>query len=138
MSRRVSVDPGVAQGLLAVTGYIYAAFAILVGLGTIVGGATRWRAAAYRTALQVPGAPESWGAALLIAGVLLLVGTIFATRSLIVTGALSCALWCLFFGVSIAIETWSNPAVGFTGPLVWMTFGALYTVRFVSMWRRFA
>lgn len=84
---------------------------------------------AYATALQVPGAPESWGWVLLLAGVAVIVGTFVGKfrATAIVLGIIG--LWCLFFAGSFLLTVARGPrTVGSTGII---TYGWLAVTAFV-------
>lgn len=127
---RLPVDPSLAQEVVDQTARVYATFAILVGIATIGGGRNRWSAEAYETALEVPGAPATWGVVILLFGSLMMFGALTAHRATLMTGALGCGFWCMFFGVTFLFGTYTNPRVGPLGTIIWGTFAVLFLMRF--------
>lgn len=136
--RRLPVDPALAQEVVDQTARIYATFAIAVGVTTIIGGTRRWSAEAYDTAIQAPGAPASWGVIILAFGALMLWAAVYGKRRTLRVAALGCASWCMFFGVTFAIEYFTNPGVGLLGTIIWGTFAVLYLMRFQLHRRKYA
>lgn len=130
------VNPHIADGVIALTAYIYAAFDIAAGVLIVLGGRKSWAAPAYHTALQLPGAPASWGIALLAFGVVMFLGLILGHRPAIVIGSALSALWCWFFAITFGYTLFVTPAgVGNLGPLIWGFIGTLFIVRAVAFSR---
>ncbi|MBF6298203.1 hypothetical protein IU459_11695 [Nocardia amamiensis] len=124
--QRPDMNPFVAVTFTRFVAIVLLLFASVYGAITIIGGASRWSSPAYEVALQVPGAPESWGAALLGASVMGLVG--FATRVLpvIAVGFGACAAWSTAFAFSIGVVAARNPGVGWGGVATWVFLALLY------------
>lgn len=98
------LHPAVSQWILLSLTRLFATYAILQGAAIIVGGRDRWRGPSFATALEVPGAPESWGWALGVFGAVALYGTF---RSLMATTALAMFLvgvWSTFFAGSFVVS----------------------------------
>lgn len=130
------VNPSIADGVIGLTAYLYAAFDVLAGVFIILGGRKSWSAPAYHTALQVPGAPASWGSALLLFGVALLLGLMLGNRPTIVIASALSALWCWFFAITFGYTLAVTPeGVGNLGPLIWGFIGTLFIVRAVAFSR---
>lgn len=121
-----AINPDVALAFTRLTAIATLVFAAIYGLITIVGGAARWSSPAYEVALQVPGAPESWGAVLLGAAIMGLLG--FAVRALpvILVGFAGCMAWSACFAVAIAAVAWRNDSVGWGGVATWGFLAVLY------------
>jgi hypothetical protein len=135
--RRGRPPVGISTDVMLVTAHLYAALAIGLGVLTIVGGEDRWSAPGYKTALMFPGAPESWGVAILTFGVMLLAGMLLKWPALVAAASLLCGMWCIFFAVTFTIEAQANHQVGLIGAWTFSVVGVLYLVRFVMHWRRF-
>src|SRR5690349_4553488 len=54
------LDPHVAQWAVRFIARVGGLYAVVIGLGILFGGRTRFAAPAYQVALHVPGAPWSW------------------------------------------------------------------------------
>lgn len=120
------IHPGTARAFTRGVGLAMLLFAVVYGLVTIVGGDERWSSPAYASAMQVPGAPESWGAVLLGGGLLGLLG--FAVRALpvVLVGFSVCAVWSACFALSIGLAAWTNPGVGWGGVVTWFFLGLIF------------
>lgn len=95
------------------------AYAIVQGIGIIQGGAARWVGDAYAVARQVPGAPLTWGVAMILFGVLTLVGSASRRWWLKTIGLGGIVAWSIFFGFSALAAALHNGSVGTTGPPVY-------------------
>ncbi|MGW4718246.1 hypothetical protein [Nocardia sp. NPDC004260] len=124
--QRPDMNPNVALTFTRFVAIVLLLFAAVYGVITIVGGAGRWSSPAYEVALQVPGAPESWGAALLGCSVMGLLG--FATRILpvVAVGFGGCAAWSTAFAFSIGVVAARNDGVGWGGVATWGSIALLY------------
>lgn len=105
------LSPWIVQALARLT----ATFAVVQGASIVWGGPRRWSSAAFTTALAVPGAPASWGIALALFGLAVLVGTFRHYVLVVATGMSLIGAWCLFFGISFAKTARENPTAGTTG-----------------------
>lgn len=119
-------------------------FGIALGFVTIAGHAQRWSAPAYQVALEVPGAPESWGWALFVTSIVALFGyynshvTIGAVRFgfyCLTVGLFMMGIWCLFFGVAFLLQFIGNNTVSANGALINAVLSILYIQRAVMYWR---
>jgi hypothetical protein len=120
------MQPAVALAFTRLTSLAALSLAAAYGLITMLGGAARWSSPAYEVALQVPGAPESWGAVLLGSALMGAVG--FATRALpvVMIGFAGCAAWAGCFAFCIAIVAARNPGVGWGGVAIWAFLAFMY------------
>jgi hypothetical protein len=120
------MQPAVALAFARLTALALLVFGTAYGAITIVGGAARWSSPAYEVALQVPGAPESWGAVLLGSALMGAVG--FAARALpvIMIGFAGCAAWAGCFAFCIALVAARNPGVGWGGVAIWAFLAFMY------------
>lgn len=79
-------------------GWAVSWLAVLFGVAMIwshvESGQSRWSASAWHYALEVPGWPASWGAVILLAGVLMLFGQRHHSRPLFHTGCWIAFGWC--------------------------------------------
>ncbi|MFE2994988.1 hypothetical protein ACFXG4_08255 [Nocardia sp. NPDC059246] len=132
-----AINPAVAEAFTRLTALALLVFAVVYGVITIVGGESRWSAPAYEVALQVPGAPESWGAVLLGAAVMGSLG--FATRTLVLVmvGFAGCAAWSTCFALSIGVVAARNPGVGWGGVCTWVFLALLYSASTAAAGGRF-
>jgi hypothetical protein len=124
--------------MLLVTTWALSLWSVYYGTATIVGGKQRWAAAAYETALLVPGAPESWGITLLLGGVISIIGWLTHSRILLIIGSGIGFFWSIGFAISLMITLAGNPTVGFGGFGTYILLAVMFGMRtglFVS-WRR--
>lgn len=117
--QRPDINPDVAHTFTRLTAVAMLLFGAGYGLVTLVGGAARWAAPAYEVALQVPGAPESWGAVLLGSSVMGLLGFLVRVLPIILVGFAGCTAWAVCFAFSIGVVAWRNDAVGWGGVVTW-------------------
>jgi hypothetical protein len=105
-----------------------ATYAIFQGVVICLGGSERWRGAALAVAMQVPGAPATWGVALAIFGVLALGGT-FLVKMHLTSGSLwLIGAWCMFFALSQFLVVVKDAHAGTTGV---GTYGVLAVTAYV-------
>lgn len=124
--QRPDMNPFVALSFVRLVSIGALLFGAVYGLITIVGGAGRWSSPAYEVALQVPGAPESWGAALLGVSTLGLLGFAARILPLVAVGVGGCAVWSTAFAFSIGMVAARNPGVGWGGVATWSFVALLY------------
>lgn len=122
MSTELVLHPRLAQWTVQALGRLLATYAILVGTVITYTGDTRWTSPAYRVALLVPGAPETWGLTLTSAGLIALAGSLAGHRRVLRCGLYIQAVWCLFFALgflAVAVREVTVPySVAFTYLLV--------------------
>lgn len=122
------------------TTLVLIALSLLIGVVTVIGGSIRWSAQAYQSALQVPGAPESWGIALFIAAVMAGFGYISSGRdgalatTLFVVGMFLMGLWYLFFGIAFVIQAITTEVVSYNGTILNFALALMYVIRAVMYW----
>jgi hypothetical protein len=100
-------------------------YGVVQGIFVIAGGRKRWSGSSFETALLVPGAPASWGWALLVIG---LAGIICSLRGRIRGVALTLygvTVWFAFFTISLGKTALEVPEAATTGVV---TYGALAVI----------
>lgn len=112
--------------------------ATALGVLIVVGGRVRWSSPAYADALRVPGAPESWGIALLILGVAGICCSLSGWLRCVATCLFLNAAWYAFFTFSLFTVAQRTPTSGTTG--IGIYIGACVTsgVLAVVHWRSYA
>lgn len=121
---------------------------VTLGLATILGHEGRWAAPSFRTALAVPGAPESWGWTLLAMSIIAVFGYCNSDRYIgcgeseieigffaLVSGMFLMGLWYIFFGIAFLSEFIQNDGESLNGPLINGTLAILCIQRAVMYWR---
>jgi hypothetical protein len=93
---------------------IFAVYATYVGIAILLGGTVRFTGLSYQVALATPGAPWSWGAGILGAGLLLLVGSIAGWARVVALGGFVGSVWALLFASSFAIASVRFPGANTT------------------------
>jgi hypothetical protein len=124
----LGLSPHVSQWMVQAITRLVATYAIVQGLLIIIGGRHRWSAPSFSTAMTVPGAPASWGVALLVFGVLTLGGTFILTSlgtKLVAVGTSGTSAWCVFFAGSLAVAAWHNPQASTMGVLTYVLFAVM-------------
>jgi hypothetical protein len=110
----------VASTILArLTIWVVGVYAIVQGAGIIWGGRDRWSSPSYAVALHMPYAPTSWGVALILAGLLTLVGSLARRWRVKAAGLVAIAIWSWFFGRATFAAALQSPLAGTTGPIVY-------------------
>lgn len=121
MSTAEQLSPPVAQWLVQALTRLVSTFAIVQGAFIILDGAARWTAPAWKVAMRVPGAPETWGSALFILGVLGLLGTFVARHRLTSLAMWGIGTWSLFFAISLGAAAFNDPKVSTVGFFTYVT-----------------
>jgi hypothetical protein len=112
-----------AINVVTATTRLMATFAAFQGLFIILGHKERWGSPALKTALQFPGAPESWGAVLMVCGLMALAGSLTRRWWLIRAGMLGIAIWCFFFASTFVYTAITDHRAGTTGILTYVVIG---------------
>lgn len=118
---------------------VMASYAILQGILIIVGGPDRFAALGYSAAMQLPGAPESWGVAILLAGVTAFWGVKTRTYRLGGLGMLLAALWSLMFAIAFCISATRYPEANLTAIAAYGKDAILFTLMasaYRDMWHQ--
>jgi hypothetical protein len=110
---------------------------ILLGLSIVHGHRQRWSSPSFSTALTVPGAPESWGVAIIILSVIGLSCSMVGPKLFRVTavGLGGVAVWYFFFAYSLLDVALSNPAASTTGVVTYSGCGVACSLLGVIYWR---
>jgi hypothetical protein len=124
--QRPDINPAVAMMFTRFVAIVMLAFAAVYGMITIIGGKQRWASPAYEVALQVPGAPESWGAVLFGAAVMGLLGFVTRILPLVAVAFGGCVAWATAFAFSIGVVAARNEGVGWGGVATWGFIALLY------------
>lgn len=115
MEPQLKIDPGLAEWAVQAIGRLLATFAILQGVNILATGDKRWTGGSFEYALNLPGAPESWGLTLLLTGLVALLATLSGKRRAVVVGQVGIAAWCGFFASSHLLSAWDDPSAPNTG-----------------------
>lgn len=114
--------PDSSQWVVQALTRLVCTYAIVQGLFIINGGRQRWNGPAFETALNVPGAPESWGYSLVIVGAIGLYATLALKMQTVFWAMMGIALWFTFFTLSLLHTAVTNPEAATTGII---TYGTL-------------
>lgn len=127
MSRyQPDMAPAVAASFTRLSALALLTFAAAYGAITIAGGAERWSAPAYEVALQVPGAPESWGAVLFGAALVGLLGFLVRALPVIMVAFSICAGWSGCFAWCVGVVAARDEGVGWGGVATWVFLAIMY------------
>lgn len=129
LATELTLQPHVAQWTVQALARGASTVAIILGIIIIQGGAARWRDRIFEVALQFPGAPQSWGALIVVFGLVALVGSLCGRRKIVATGLYLCAVWTLALGSTLGAEAFQNPNVSRTDSILY--FGT--TVLFILL-----
>jgi hypothetical protein len=121
-----AIEPSVAAGFTRLTAIAILTFAAIYGMVTIIGGAGRWSTPAYDVAMQVPGAPQSWGVVLLGSALMGLLGFAVRLLPIIWIGFAGCTVWSGCFAWCVGVVAARNPQVGWGGVIIWLFLAALF------------
>lgn len=91
-----------AQWLVQAITRCLATVMIMLGIAILLGGAKRFSGLSYSFALNIPGAPWSWGSLALVAGALALAGTFLESNRAVAVGMFLGGFWALFFAITFA------------------------------------
>lgn len=78
-------------------GLLHGIFAIIYGTLTFIYGDDLWEGPAYYNASKIPYAPQSWGAVAMLAGIIIILGSVKGKEKLVKWGCFFMSTWCLFF-----------------------------------------
>ena len=112
-----------------------ATYAVVQGLQIILLDDNRWSGPAFRTALTLPGAPDTWGAMLALSGALALTGSLFRQMTLTAVGHFLAAVWSVFFAGTVAREAVVNANAPTTGIVVYGLTALLFLVVSTGAWQ---
>ena len=108
------VDPHLAQWAVRTVTTTFAIMGSLLGIAIIVGGPERFSGISYTVALQLPGAPWSWGAIILACGLTTLTGVFVGRPGIAGIGMMLAGCWCLAFAIAFAISSFRYPTANTT------------------------
>jgi hypothetical protein len=98
------------------------------GAGIIIGGAVRWSGPAYTFLRQAPGAPASWGWAIITGGLLLGTASLITNWWLKLIALVSIVSWSLGFAYGAQYATLTVPIAGTTGGPIYVAFAFLAAI----------
>lgn len=124
----VSINPKIAQVAVQMTARLLATFAVVEGVVIIIGGRGRWSDLGHQVALAVPGAPATWGVALLVAGAIAFVGSVMDRMHTVALGLFLGGIWSFFFSVAFGASAVLYDQA--TTTAAW-TYGALAIIYFL-------
>lgn len=121
------LDLSTAQWTIQALGRLALTFAMVVGVLIIIGGDERFGGRSYANALTYPGAPESWGWAVLIIGALGMLFSLVGRPHQVWYCLFLLSVWSGFFAFSFATTAFLDPKSSTTGAAVY-TYVALSTL----------
>ena len=81
-----------------------AGYCLVQGISIVIGDEMRFSGAAYSTAMSVPGAPDIWGAFLIVAGLFMVIGLSAGRDVIAAIGAFLASAWSALFAVTFAVS----------------------------------
>jgi len=112
-----------------------ATWAIVYGMSLIVQDSSIWAASTYDTAKILPCSPTSWGVILTLGGLFMFIGMFFGKSLFMTSGAMICALWNLFFGISLG-KAFLHDGLSFSPLSTYFALMGAYIVCFLTYRRR--
>lgn len=94
---------------MKVAARLEAVYCLCQGLAIIFGGPQRFHEAGYEFAEAVPGAPEVWGWAILLCGLLMVYGLARMSDFISSLSMLLAGLWAIAFGTSFLLSAIDDP-----------------------------
>ena len=137
MSPKDRLSDPVLRLSFQLNGWLLAGFAVLVSTLITLGGEERWRGEPFQIAMQLPGAPETWGWSLGTFGITLSAGFLLeytrfkeCSRMLVGAGATFCGLWCFSLGTTFLCQLLiDGTQVSNLGFVIWFFIGIWYLLR---------
>lgn len=114
--------------IMRLSGFVMAIYAIGLGITILVGGPLRFSQAGYRAAMIIPGAPASWGWALLIFGALAFFGLKNRVYGLGAIGMFLSGVWCFAFGGAFLVSAMQYPEANLTGMTAYGKDGVIFVL----------
>lgn len=115
---------------------LLATYAIAQGLTVIVYGPDRWLTSpALQAALELPGRTTTWGAVLLLAGLVGLFGSVTRRMHLTALGHALAGMWSMFFAVSMTPALLPGSGGPTTGVFVYGAEAAIFLTLAYGAWR---
>lgn len=90
-----------ATNLSRVSIWVFAGFALWQGVKVLITEDARFGTAGYAVVREAPGGMDTWGALLVLAGVLTLIGSLALLFWVKAAGLFLIALWCFAFGAGV-------------------------------------
>jgi hypothetical protein len=115
MASTQRLDPELSRWVVQAMARLLATYAIIQGVVIVTGGAQRWGSPALAIALQVPGAPATWGVVLGTCGAIALGGTFLVNMRLTAAALWLIGAWCMFFAISQLLVVVKDNHAGTTG-----------------------
>lgn len=132
---RIIVDGADARSAIRLTTYVLVVVGIINGISAVVGRRERWDTSAFDTAMAFPGAPESWGAMILLSALIALLGLVGHWRAPLVGGMFMCGVWCIFFGISVFVDFLHSDDVALADSVVYLALSVVYLNKAAMYWR---
>lgn len=96
----------------------WAIITMVYGFLVCLGGPVRWSARSYRALNQMPGSPYTWGLVAIVAGLLILVGSVATVRRLRNVGLWIMAAWCTTLGAGFVTAAITDDHVSLGIPVL--------------------
>lgn len=122
------IDPRLAQWTVQAVCRLLSTYAVVQGLNIVLSDSARWSTVSFTVALGLPGAPATWGFALLTFGAVALVGSLFGMCRPVMFGLVGGAVWCVFFAWSFFASSLEFPDASATGAIVYCALGILFVL----------
>lgn len=127
MRREYELDPIAALWAVQALSRLLATAGFILGLNVIF--RPGWDGhQIYATALMLPGAPPSWGWAILLCSITIGFGQWRRKMSCTAAGHFAAAIWAMFFGLSILKTFWDTPTIPTGGIVTYFTIAVTHLV----------
>lgn len=112
---QLPVSPKAAEWAIRALARGLATWGLYVSVAILLGSTERFGGPSMIKALELPGAPPSWGASIGLSSACLLAGSLLGMRRLLVVGALANSAWAFFFALSYLFAQFALPTATVTG-----------------------
>lgn len=135
MATELNLSPRYAQWAVQGLARLVSTFAVLQGSLIILGGKDRWSSPGYAVAMQVPGAPATWGVALALIGAVTILFSFTHHMRLTASSLFLFCFWCACFTTASVVATFRNPLASTSFTYVFMMIlGGFLAVIYWKSW----
>lgn len=120
--------------IMRMSAYVFCVYSILQGTLIILGGPARFSSAAYRTALLLPYAPQSWGWCLAIFGVISFIGVKNRKYLWGAIGMFGAGVWSMAFALAFLISSIQYPEANLTAAAAYGKDSILFILIGMTEW----
>lgn len=121
---------------MRVIGAILAGYALIQALILVFASKERFSAPGWTTAMQIPGAPQTWGVFLGLSGITMAYGMIKGKWQTAAWAAFAISIWSMFFAITFLISSIQNGNASLTGIPTYLQNALVFAVLGVTLRRQ--